>query len=628
MINFIKVRHRSEDHLEEWNIHNFVELYDTYASFVHPRLAQIDKLHQESLQHRAIKAGLIDKPFDYRPAEYKQYYEVLDDKTSQMKIFDGKTDAEAGFPGLLSIPTNYNPTSYAASIDRWPAYLLSRKLCKEEYEDKNKPLMIQHYGALMELDGVLGGDLKYDRLRDKNTNTKDMLVPMSDDTVPISWEEKVANFQPPTVIEDAKYPANFWTFEYFKTSPFAECLFRMGDDDYGRTLRAKLKVFIQYLETNKDDSPLYLFEDSVRRCEISKKMLTMYKIPEYFQQDLVTDVIPDKHRPPYQWVLMGAKRSGTRMHLDPRCTSAWNLSVRGIKHWVLFRPGVPDNVAKGHVVMTPEEVRTRKVKGNPQTVYYFTKILPRLRRWIQERERKREIRLRLRDIHNEKVEGGGTGEKKKLNMNTRLRSTGGQQIPDGVTQLNFHPCTTATSDFGEDSLYVPEDAENMTVDELEKARDMNKAIHKSNSIKWNELEDGYGFMEFYQFPGEVIYVPSGWYHAVINVTDTIAFTQNFTNRSNFPLVWRYMRQYNKSTTRRWRRQLRSVEPEYAELADILDQHDGYTLSEFRAATKEKFTIKKSSSIDGITDSSDSSSISLSSSSDCAIPWETSDEDAD
>jgi len=36
--------------------------------------------------------------------------------------------------------------------------------------------------------------------------------------------------------------------------------------------------------------------------------------------------------------------------------------------------------------------------------------------------------------------------------------------------------------------------------------------------------------------GEVLYVPSGWWHQVLNLTETICVTQNFCNKQNFEIV--------------------------------------------------------------------------------------------
>lgn len=53
--------------------------------------------------------------------------------------------------------------------------------------------------------------------------------------------------------------------------------------------------------------------------------------------------------------MVGPKRSGTSVHIDPLGTSAWNTVVSGRKLWVVFPPHVDKNVAKGKDVIREGE---------------------------------------------------------------------------------------------------------------------------------------------------------------------------------------------------------------------------------------------------------------------------------
>lgn len=64
--------------------------------------------------------------------------------------------------------------------------------------------------------------------------------------------------------------------------------------------------------------------------ECGTTLLDDYEVPPFFAQDYF-DLLPREDGPPYRWLLVGPRRSGSRVHKDPLATSAWNASVYGIK---------------------------------------------------------------------------------------------------------------------------------------------------------------------------------------------------------------------------------------------------------------------------------------------------------
>jgi len=46
-----------------------------------------------------------------------------------------------------------------------------------------------------------------------------------------------------------------------------------------------------------------------------------------------------------------------------------------------------------------------------------------------------------------------------------------------------------------------------------------------------------GWIECIQYPGDTIFVPGAWWHAVMNLDHTVAITENVSNAGNFDRVW-------------------------------------------------------------------------------------------
>ncbi|CEM19611.1 unnamed protein product [Vitrella brassicaformis CCMP3155] len=71
--------------------------------------------------------------------------------------------------------------------------------------------------------------------------------------------------------------------------------------------------------------------------------------------------------------------------------------------------------------------------------------------------------------------------------------------------------------------------------------------------------------------GDVIFVPPRWWHAVLNLSDTISVTQNFVSPANFALAWESMRRSRRLLSCRWLRRLQRFHPDLYSLACRYDR---------------------------------------------------------
>ena len=85
--------------------------------------------------------------------------------------------------------------------------------------------------------------------------------------------------------------------------------------------------------------------------------------------------------------------------------------------------------------------------------------------------------------------------------------------------------------------------------------------------------------EFTQNPGETVFIPNGWWHAVLNLTDTVGVTQNFVSErvANFDDAWLKTRSGRKRMAWKWLLQLKEHYPHLAERALELNKRDNFIM---------------------------------------------------
>lgn len=118
----------------------------------------------------------------------------------------------------------------------------------------------------------------------------------------------------------------------------------------------------------------------------------------------------------------------------------------------------------------------------------------------------------------------------------------------------------------------------------------------TTSVPVNSDYKDFACYEFTQNPGETVFIPNGWWHAVLNLTHTVGITQNFCSSRNFDDVWMKTRSGRKRLAWKWLTQLEIRYPHLAQRARQLNARDKFLMKydpaviqmreERRAASKE------------------------------------------
>lgn len=195
----------------------------------------------------------------------------------------------------------------------------------------------------------------------------------AEDITPEWFFENVSSKHKPMIIEGLckNWPAiELWSIDALEER-FRHVAFKVAKDDKGKKLRMKFKYYADYIRSQQDDSPLYLFETNMDDDGYIRPLIRDYEVPPIFPDDWFNLVNHDS-RPPYRWFCIGPKRSGTTVHIDPLGTAAWNAVSHGVKHWVLFEPKESKKVVKGKDVIRKGE--------DDEAIHYFDFILPRIKK--------------------------------------------------------------------------------------------------------------------------------------------------------------------------------------------------------------------------------------------------------
>lgn len=98
-----------------------------------------------------------------------------------------------------------------------------------------------------------------------------------------------------------------------------------------------LEMYVDYMNKNQDESPLYLFDRSfvqTMNIDIGKGSDGEFWIPECFGEDFFT--LLGEQRPDHQWLIIGPARSGSTFHKDPNATRSVS-HVKALKVGFLIR---------------------------------------------------------------------------------------------------------------------------------------------------------------------------------------------------------------------------------------------------------------------------------------------------
>lgn len=337
-----------------------------------------------------------------------------------------------------------------------------------------------------------------------------------------------------TMVKYQQYPHQWeanslWRISALASDPALENYkFKVGEDDEGIALRMKLKHFIPYLRNNKDDSPLYVFDAT-------------------FDED---DDSGQCHRRPDQsakWENKNSKKKlkykkigASRILKDYCVPSYFNDDLYGL---------VGENRRPPYrwFLIGPERSGTC-IHFDPLGTSAWNTLVVGTKRWV----------LFPPHVPRSVVKGKGLIRKNEDDEAIHYFLFILPRIKKRAAEIAAAVSLAANTD-------------------IEKNK--NKSITCNNLTQKDQIRyANFECYEFTQHEGETVYIPTGWWHAVLNLEHTVAITQNYCSHANFDSCWRKIRTGRKKMAKKFLSRLETCHPDLAQRAKELNRMDNFVMN--------------------------------------------------
>jgi hypothetical protein len=295
--------------------------------------------------------------------------------------------------------------------------------------------------------------------------------------------------------------------------------------------RVSMREYMRYCDADADGdaAPLYIFEPQI-------PLRDEFSVPPSFARDMMGSITGSQFRPlPPGWLLVGARRSGTPIHDHPM-TVGWNALLSGAKLWVVLPPDVDRKLLLLNLG-DDEDDEDEEHEGEDE---------------------------------DEGANADGKGERGGQAARGGARESEGEGPKTGdcdrerqLPGARVLEATSTAGGGGEGEDRGEGEGEGAAYEEEEDYFDLS-ALDWFSQTDPSTLPEG--AVVAVQMPGEVVFLPAGWWHVVLNVRSSVAMSHSLALRKDVPRVLPGLRKADPAFAAFWEERMQGNGAEGAELA--------------------------------------------------------------